>query len=370
MPDSIPDFTKTIFLHSQYLKYVLATAMLVGILLIARSWLIWRLHKKFGGYKHSKELARRVAVSIDGPFKLTAQPLLVAAIALLLGLTLLEPRIKANRLEKEYEPAQIVIALDSTISMLAEDVKPSRLLAAKTVIGDLISRLEQEGSKDKVGFIRFTDIAIPVIIIPTKDYDLLKYELRLTTSSYIKMFENHGTNIWDAVTQGLHYFAYAEDQEKILIIISDGEQVADSEYIDQTRNEAIAWRFNDPYHRSVKIFLIGIGRVAEPSVIPKEKDENGNVVEFYTEAKNGPGKGRLIQTTPNSAYLQEIADLISGRFFLAESKNELDKEVNKILKEERRVLGANVKPKLNNISPWFIGAILILLFFVPLVGIR
>ncbi len=370
MLDKIPDFTKTVFSNSQYLKYVLLATAFFGISFLIRSYLVWRLHKKFGGYKHCRELAKHTKTGIDGPTKLTLQTALLTAIAILLGLTLLEPVIKTARLENEYEPAQIGIWLDCTISMLAEDVRPSRIIAAKTVVGNLIVRLKQEGGKDKVGFGRFTDIAIPAIVIPTADYDLLEHELRLTTANYIKIFENHGTNIWDAVTQGLDYFDYLNDQGKILIIISDGEQKAETEYIDKTRQEAIDKRFSDPYFGSVKIFLVGIGDSTEKSLIPKEKDENGNTIEFYVQTKEGPEKGRLVQTSPDPAYLEETADLINGKFALAKNGDELNQNIDNILSKERKIIGARAKPGLENISPWFIGAALVLLFLVPLTGIR
>lgn len=370
MPENIPDFTKIVFSHSQYLKYVLVVTMFLAILALIRSSLAWQLHKKFGGYGRCKSLAKKTKTAIDGPLKLILQPMLLTAVTLLLGLTLLEPAIKANQLQDEYEPAQIGVWLDCTISMLAEDVKPSRITAAKMVIGNLISRLKQEGGKDKVEFGRFTDIAIPAIIIPTKDYDLLEYELRLTTAGYLKMFENHGTNVWDAITQGLNYFDYSNDQEKILIIISDGEQKAEAEYIDKTRQEAISKRFRDPYFGSVKIFLVGIGSATEQSLIPKEKDDNGNVIEFYAQTRDGPDKGKLEQTSPDPAYLQEMASLIGGKFVLAESRDELNQNISSILNKERKIIGTNTKLKFENISPWFIGATLVLLFLLPISGVR
>jgi len=370
MPARIPDFSKTIFLHSQYLKYVIAAVVIICVLSMFRSLMIWMLHEKFGGYRRCKKLARLAGTSIEGPIKLICQTALLTAIILVLGLTLLEPQLKISDIEDEYEPAQLVIAQDNTISMLAEDIKPSRLLISKKVIGNLITRLKQEGSKDKIGLLRFTDIAIPAIPILTKDYNLLEYELRLTNSGYLKLFEKHGTNIWDAVTQGLDYFNYSDDQEKILIIISDGEQVAESDYVDKTRDEAIKKRFSDPYFSSVKIFLVGIGKSTEKSLIPKEKDDNGNIIEFYAETQEGPAKGQLIETAPDPAYMEEIANLVNGRFILAENGNELSKAVEDILDKERKIIGTNTKMKLQNISPWFIGATLVLLFFIPFIGMR
>lgn len=368
MLDNIPDFTKVIFLQSHYLNHVVGAAILVCLFAMARSIASWMLHKKFGGYRHCKELARLAGTNVDGPIKLAFQTILITIVALLLGLTLLEPQLKTNSSQVDYEPTQLVIAQDVSISMLAEDVKPSRLLMAKNVINNLITRLKQGGGKDKINLLRFTDIAIPVIPILTKDYNLLESELRLTNSSFLKLFEKHGTNIWDAITQGLDYFDYSVDQEKILIILSDGDQEAELDYVDETRNEAINKRFSDLNHQSVKIFLIGIGK--EDSLIPKEKDANGNVIEFFTETQDGPEKGQLKYTTPDPFYMEEVASLVNGRFIAAEKGDELNSEIEDILNRERKIIGTNTETKLQNVSSWFIAVTLVLLFILPFSGIR
>ncbi|OGN05403.1 MAG: hypothetical protein A2831_01550 [Candidatus Yanofskybacteria bacterium RIFCSPHIGHO2_01_FULL_44_17] len=363
---NIPDFTDLIFVYAQYLKYVWVAVATVSILYVFYSFRIAAMHKKFGGYRRARLLARQVRTGIAGPIRLAAKTIITTLIALLLGLTLLGPKIKEPKYEKEYEPTQIVIAMDSTISMLAEDVVPSRLGAAKEVIYRLLERLRIEGSKDKVGLIRFTDIAIPAVVIPTKDYRLIEYELRLTTSEYLKIFESHGTNIWDAVTQGLNLFAYEDSQEKILIIISDGEQVSEPEYIDMTRKEAMDERFGDVRSRAVKIFIIGIGDSNEATLIPKEKNTDGNTLEFYSQS-NGPEKGRLITTRPDPAYLEEIASLIKGEFRPSENSDKLNEDLDNILNIERKVLGTNENVNLKDVSPWFICLVLVLMLFLPII---
>lgn len=362
----IPDFTKVIFVNHQYLKYVFLTITVIFSLYVIYSLRIWLLHKKFGGYEHSKSLAQKAKTRIDGPIRLGAKTILMIVISLLLGLTLLGPKIKESKTENEYEPAQIVIAMDNSISMLAEDVIPSRLVAVKSVIYNVLERLEKEGSKDKVGLIRFTDIAIPAVVIPTRDYNLIAHELKLTTPSYLRMFEKNGTNIWDAVTQGLDMFSYLDDQGKILIIISDGEQVSESEYIDKIRKEAIDKRKSDAYFQLVKIFIIGIGKGSEPALVPKEKDDAGNVLEFYVQT-DGPNKGALITTSPDLSYLEEIKNLVDAELISSENQTELNENLDKILSKQRKIIGVNENVSLKDVSPWFIGAALIFLFLIPIV---
>lgn len=361
---NIPDFSQLLFIRSQYLGYVWWSTIAVCFLFVIYSFRIWALHKKFGGYEHSKILAKKVKTGIDGPLRLSAKTLLTTASALLLGLTLLGPKVKENHLQNVYRPAQVVIAMDISPSMLAEDVEPSRLLATKSTVYNILERLKNEGSKDKVGLIKFTDIAIPAVIIPTKDYNLIENELRLTTAGYLKLFEAHGTNIWDAVTQGMDMFNYQENEEKILIIISDGEQVAESEYIDKTRQETINKRFENSRAQAVKVFIVGIGKSNEPALIPKEKDKNGRVIEYYTQTE-GPNRGSLVTTRPDLSYLEELANLIDGKLIHSENPEELNENMDEIL-NQREVIGVNEDAQLKDVSPLFIGATLILLFFVPI----
>ena len=364
MPE-FQDLTRLVFLHSQYWKVVLWSTAAAWALYMAYTFSVLSLHKKFGGYKHSKQLAKKTGTTIDAPWRLTAKTALTAAIVLFIGLTLLGPKLKEENLVNVYRPAQIVLAKDITISMLAEDVEPSRLLAAKTTVYNILERLKNEGSKDKVGLIRFTDIAIPAVIVPSKDYGLVEHELRATTAEYIKIFESHGTNIWDAVTQGLLMFDCKVDEEKMLILISDGEQVAESDYIDRTRQEAINKRFENTCMQRVKIFIVGIGRSNEPALIPKERDQYGSITEYYTQTI-GPDRGTLITTRPDLAYLEEVSNLVNGRFIHSENLAELNRNMDEIL-NQREIIGTNLDSRLKDVSPWFIEATLFLLFFLPII---
>src|SRR3989344_4207322 len=157
------DISKIFFIHSQYLWHVLAAALFVFLIYTILSFRIWALYRDFGGYKKCKKLAKLSKVSLTGPFRLFAKTSIMALLVLIIGLTLLEPSIKETDLENEYEPSQIVICLDSSISMLADDVKPSRLEASKKEINALIERLTKEGGKDGLALYRFTDIAIPAV---------------------------------------------------------------------------------------------------------------------------------------------------------------------------------------------------------------
>ena len=357
--------SKIFFLHNQYLWHVFLASIVTFFLYLFWSLRIWRLYKHFGGYNNCKKQAKQSKTSLLGPFKIMAKVLVMTFLALLIGLSLLEPSIKEHGEENQYEPSQIVVSIDSTLSMLAEDIKPSRIEAAKTEVYNLIERVKREGGKDKIALYRFTDIAIPAVVVPTQDYDILNHEIGRITKGFLGRFKTHGTNIWDSITQGLKSFT-SDDQIKILIIITDGEQATDDEHLDKTRQEAIELRNRN---EDVKIFIVSIGTIEEePSLIPKVKDESGNVLEFYTQ-EAGPDEGKFIETRPDKQYIEEVCSQINCKPIVPQSGKELSKELDTILTEERKVIGVKESPKFKNITPQFIIASLLLMLFMPLAKI-
>ncbi len=358
----VPDFSKIIFLHSEYLKYVLLASAATLLVYALVSQKTWSIYKSFGGFDHCRGTSKKRGVGITGPLKLALKAIFMTLVTTVAGLTLLGPRQRDQRLETEYEPTEIEIALDYSLSMLAEDIEPSRIEFTKRMIHEVLERLKQEGQKDKVGLIKFSDIAIPVVAIPTKDYNAVERELRRTTVTHLKMATaHHGTNLWDAVTWGLKSFDQENKLVKILILISDGEQVAENDYIDKTRKEALDERSKNS---DVKIFIASIGNQESATLIPKEKDERGNVTEYFTQTE-GTDKGKFIETRPSPAYMSEVADLISGLYIPSSTGKEVSEAVREILDKERRVIGRKENPNYKDVSPFFITVLLILLIPIP-----
>ncbi|MDP3953894.1 MAG: VWA domain-containing protein [bacterium] len=362
------DLSKIFFIHSQYLPYVASIALFVLVLYLITRLRILKFYKRYGGYKNCVKVGSANKIRPAGPLRLFAKAVLLMLMTALVGLTLLEPSIKDIGLENEYEPSQIVLVLDSTISMLAEDVTPSRLEAAKKEVTSLIDRVIREGGKDKVALYRFTDIAIPIVARPIQDYELIKQELGRLTPAFLDRFKTHGSNVWDSVTQGIKAFDQDNDQVKILVIVSDGEQQAEPEYIDKIRDEALVIRNKNP---DIRIFLVGIGTTEEDSsLIPKKKDEKDNTIEYYTH-ELGPKAGQFVETRPDRQYMEEVASQINTarEVIVSQSGAELAQELNQILTSERKIVGRRENPEIKNLSPLFILATLLLMLFIPLIKI-
>ncbi|MCQ2323694.1 MAG: VWA domain-containing protein [Paludibacteraceae bacterium] len=161
---------------------------------------------------------------------------------------------------------EVVIALDISNSMLAEDVAPSRLDRAKQMLSKMIDSMVD----DKVGVVVFAGEAFTQLPI-TCDYVSAKMFLNSITPKLIK---TQGTAIGDAIYTSMRSFGSEEsDASRAIILITDGENHEDDAL-------AAAKAANE---QGIKIFVIGIGKPdGSPIPIPGtnnfRKDRAGNVV--------------------------------------------------------------------------------------------
>ena len=179
------------------------------------------------------------------PFVSKSRPVLkfvfltIAIIAIILALA--DPQF-GSKLEKvKRKGAEIIIALDVSNSMLAEDIKPNRLERAKQAISKLVDNMEN----DRIGLIVFAGdsyIQVPV----TSDYTAAKMFL---SSINTKIVSKQGTAIGSAIDLAMNSFTPESDMEKALIIITDGENHED----DAIKPAELA------YEKGIAIHTIGMG---------------------------------------------------------------------------------------------------------------
>lgn len=212
-------------------------------------------------------------------------------VALLLSLVALAgPRYGTELLEVERVGADLVIALDISGSMLAEDFKPTRLEEAKRAVQSLLAGL----TGDRVALVAFSGAA--AIMCPlTSDYSALALFLELAKPGYIPQ---GGTNIGDALQLSARLFKASGDRDKAVILITDGE--------DHVGN--LDGRIAELADRGARVYAVGIGS-PEGTLIP-QYDDNG-VINGY---KRDP-QGELVQTRLDASVLQKIAENTGGRFF-------------------------------------------------------
>ena len=165
------------------------------------------------------------------------------------------------------EGVELIIALDVSNSMMAEDIEPNRLERAKMAISRLVDRL----SNDEIGLIVFAGDAYTQLPI-TSDYNSAKLFLNSINTQIVS---KQGTAIGKAINLGIRSFTTSDRGNKAIIVITDGENHED-DAVSAAQNAA---------KEGIIVHTIGMG-LPQGSPIPiisygqrdYLKDRNGNVV--------------------------------------------------------------------------------------------
>lgn len=211
--------------------------------------------------------------------------LLLCLVSLILAIA--NPQFGSKMNEIKSKGIEVVIALDISNSMLARDIEPSRLEAAKMAIAKLTDKL----GSDKLGLIVFAGDAYVQIPI-TNDYSAIKMYLDQITPNLIS---KQGTALSTAINFSVKSFSQDEKVSKALIIITDGED-HEPDAVETAKNVA---------EQGIRIYTIGMGLVnGAPIPISGtndfKKDKDGNVVisklnEKVLEDLAASGNGRYIR---------------------------------------------------------------------------
>jgi len=303
-----------------YPQYALYLLLLVPILGIAIYFVVARFNamQEFG----TRDLTRKLAQTLSRPKVVWKLVIWFVAISCLF-IALTAPQLGTRLREVKRKGIEIVFALDVSNSMLAEDVKPSRLSKAKYEISRFVERL----GGDRVGLVVFAGdsfLQCPM----TLDKAALKLFLDVVTTSSI---EAQGTNFGAAINEAMKAFRgserAADSQEKVqsrnqvIVLISDGEDHEKS--IDETLKRAV--------ENKVRVYTVGIGS-SQSTPIPVY-DETGRRVDFKRDKNNA-----VITTTFDDTMLQLVAEKTGGKFFRIDANGaDLDRlylELQKLEKEE------------------------------------
>ncbi|MDP8299912.1 MAG: VWA domain-containing protein [Candidatus Tantalella remota] len=219
-----------------------------------------------------KDLLPEITGSMDRG-KRKVKDLLLLTAFLFLILVLMRPQWGFQWQEVKRKGLDIVIALDTSNSMLAEDVLPNRLKRAKLAIKDLVRKL----NGDRVGLVVFSGTSFLQCPL-TLDYNGFLLSLDDVSVNTIPV---GGTSISSAIYTAIKSFEGGAQDDKVLVVITDGEDLEGGieRAIEKARSD------------NVKIFCVGIGS-AEGELVPiisskgKRaflKDDEGNVVRTRLE---------------------------------------------------------------------------------------
>ncbi|MBD3420121.1 MAG: VWA domain-containing protein [Chitinivibrionales bacterium] len=230
-------------------------------------------------------------------------------------LALVRPRFGVKTEMVERKGVDIMIALDVSKSMLAQDISPNRIDRAKHEIGKLIGMLKG----DRIGIVVFAGESFVQCPL-TVDYGAAKMFLDAVNTSWIAL---QGTSLSGAVGHAMEAFHSKTRKHKVLVILSDGED-HEGEAVKAAQNAA---------KEGAKIYTVGLG--SESGVPIPLKKSGGNVI--YKKDKSG----NLVMSKLNQAVLEEIAVEGNGKYFHAGTDLDLAFIYGEIMKMEKKDLGMN-----------------------------
>ncbi|HMJ05562.1 MAG TPA: VWA domain-containing protein [Chthoniobacterales bacterium] len=219
---------------------------------------------------------------------------LVRFALVLLGLALAivalaQPRYGYTYEEVKRKGLDLIIAVDTSRSMLANDVPPNRLGRVKLVAQDLIGELRG----DRIGLIAFAGRAFLQAPL-TIDYDAAVEALNDLDTDVIP---EGGTNISEAITLAVKTFGKSAIGNRALIIFTDGEELAgDASKMAKAAADA-----------GVRIFTVGVG-TPEGSLIPLPGGRGGGTA-FVKDSS-----GQVVKSKLDEGRLREIAQATGGKF--------------------------------------------------------
>ena len=210
----------------------------------------------------------------------------------LLILSLARPQWGSDIEIVEQGGVQVMVALDVSRSMLAQDLNPTRLDRAKLEISDLISRLEG----DEIGIVLFSGASF--IQFPlTSDYATARTYLNHASPNSIT---RQGTVIAEAIETAMGGFSAEREHQKVIVIMTDGEN-HEGDPITAAREAA---------EQGAVIYAVGFGS-PDGAPVP-EYDERGEVAGYSQNAE-----GQVLISRIDEVGLQQIAESGGGRYFRA-----------------------------------------------------
>ncbi|HOE10663.1 MAG TPA: VWA domain-containing protein [bacterium] len=241
----------------------------------------------------------------------------------------------------------IIIALDTSASMLAEDITPNRMARAKHELERLIDRLQG----DRVGLIVFAGEAFVQCPL-TSDYTAAKMFLSEVDVGSVPV---PGTSLDRAIDLARNKFVETERQYKVLILLTDGEQTTGDPMAAVEKAAA----------EGIQIYTIGIGSLSGVPI--PIRDEKGQLVEWKKQ-KNG----ELVQSRLDEGMLLKIATETGGKYYHASADEfELNKiyediEQNRAEKAQRSLLTVQYEDRFQ----WFLLPAFVLLLLETILSDR
>lgn len=315
------------FQHIEYLLGLSAVPFMMVLYFLVIRWKK-KTTKKIGDLALVNQLTRDYS-----PIKFLLKFILFTVAFVMGVIALANPRIPMGTSSVNRSGIDVMIALDVSNSMLAQDIKPNRLERAKQIISKLIDKLPE----DRIGIVVFAGRAYLQMPLTT-DHSAAKMYLSSATPAVVP---TQGTVIGDALKMCFAAFNSKEKKYKSIILISDGE---DHDENAVTLAKAIA-------DEGVMINTIGIGSI-----------EGALIVDAETNDIKRDLKGNPVITKLNETELKSIAANSNGIYQLFSNSDEIVSQVVKQLKGMgQKAIIENSLVNYKSFFPWLLGIVLLFL---------
>lgn len=306
--------------------------LIIPILVLMR-FIVWRKRKrnlrKFGDPSLLKEMMPDVS-----KYRPTIKfCLLLSAITILIFM-IARPQVGSKISHEKREGIEVLIALDISNSMLAQDVIPSRLEKSKLLIEDLVDHF----TNDKVGLVVFAGDAFVQLPI-TNDYVSAKMFLQNINPSLIT---TQGTDLARAISLSQSCFTQREHIGRAIIVITDGE--------DHEGGALEAAR--EAYKKGISVFILGVG-TSKGAPIP---DGNGGYLK--------DNSGQIVLSALNEQMCQQVAKAGNGVYIHVDNTSDAQEKLNKELSKLQSGISDTVVYSEYNEQFQIFGIILLLLLIV------
>ena len=314
----------------QHIEYLFALAAIIPMWVFFALVIRWKKKriKKIGDPALVSQLIQDYS-----PRKFLLKFILFSIAFVLAVIALANPKMAQGNANVKHDGIDVMIALDVSKSMLAEDIKPNRLDRAKQFITKLVDRL----SDDRIGIVVFAGKAYLQMPLTT-DHAAAKMYLSSATPDVVP---TQGTVIGDALKMSYAAFNTKEKKYKSIILISDGE---DHDETADKITEALA-------QEGVMVNTVGIG-----------SPEGANIPDAATGEIKKDAEGRPVVTKLNEAALKNIAAKGNGLYQLFTNADEVTSAIEGQLKLlGQRSITESSAINYQNFFPWFLLAAMILL---------
>lgn len=294
----IPNFEEIKFANPELLWLLLVIPILIV-------WLIWKNKKQFPvlnlptaeALKNVKKTIRQRLIYLPHILRMIAIAFVILAIA--------RPQTSSSRKNIKSEGVDIVLTLDISTSMLAEDFKPNRLEAAKETAIEFI----EQRPNDRIGLVIFAGEAYTQTPV-TIDHAVVKNVLSQLETGKIK----DGTAVGDGLATAVSRLKESKAKSKIIVLLTDG--VHNSGFIAPETAAELAKTFD------IKTYTIGVGTMGKAPYPVKTP--------FGLRYQN-------VDVEIDEASMKKIADLTGGKYFRATNNKSLANiydEIDKLEKTE------------------------------------